>query len=547
MVSPGFAEISSAAICSEQSFHLGPAREHTFQQLLARAKEPLPTDGGELICLVAPPGGGKTFFLRHLQVSLEASGITSLFFETEPPVTGSLLRELARRLASWAPVTSEQEVNPPDSWDFLETIWPRVAEKIRARGERGVVLIIDDLEEFEPTGLVRGLSWLRALLSAPLRVMVGCAPGPVADDLARLPSALVVELPPLDDTAAEAAFYRFCTRPDEQTVRQLWETLSQKRNSLGEPAWQWPLWLALAGWYLSSPLVEAEADRRSEAVSRQAFNGERLRQEAAQLAAEVEPLCWHVLAACESRWGRGWVQACLGLLAISRGGLRESDLAAIAPKAAKLLEATAAKRAWEGDTWAQFCRCLPGWFVQRNSAPVWDFSHKLLRAAVKSRYLRDLQVRQRLHTFLAYHLRNMPAEDLLRQRELLFHLAWGDERSRTAQHLAGELCPTDKRAALIGLEAFVLSQAGEVPNPGVSWLASLLLEPSLTPAQIASLCTFLYEDFLSWISVQLDSASLRRLLEAIQQSLAEVLRYQPDNADWQAEQQKIAARLARIV
>jgi hypothetical protein len=351
----------------------------------------------------------------------------------------------------------------------------------------------------------------------------------------------VVELPPWEASAACNHVRWIWRKSLGELPNRLWELLTEKQNSLSQPAWQLPLWLTLAGEYLvgKAATISGAVDtgsRRSELPPEQEAN---LYEEAARLPPEVEPLCWHILGECERLLGRGWVHASLGLIAVSRRGLRESDLAALVPKTSRLLDPGTGKRAWEPDSWRRFLECLPGWFQQRTPEGTWDFCHKLLRAAVRNRYLRDIQLTERLHTFVAYHLRTMTEDDMLRQNELIFHLASGDDRARAALHLTSNLSPREKRATLLALETFVLVRAGEVPNPAVSWLVSLLLEPGLKPEDAASLCAFLYQEFLPWLGSQLDSASSRRILEAARQKMDELLRHHPEKADWRTQLEQI--------
>jgi hypothetical protein len=526
------------------STSLGPAREEVLRSIISFLLDPCEDFRGRLVCLLGPSGWGKTEMLRRLERSIQTQGLAPLFFEAEPPPGGSLLRHLARWLLARLAPTGGPKEELPDLGESLAGIWPRVAELLH-RDPAGKVplLFLDGLEEFEPTALFRNFEWLKTLLAAPSRIVVTCTPGPLAEELVSLSGVpvRVVELPPWEASAACNHVRWIWRKSLGELPNRLWELLTEKQNSLSQPAWQLPLWLTLAGEYLvgKAATISGAVDtgsRRSELPPEQEAN---LYEEAARLPPEVEPLCWHILGECERLLGRGWVHASLGLIAVSRRGLRESDLAALVPKTSRLLDPGTGKRAWEPDSWRRFLECLPGWFQQRTPEGTWDFCHKLLRAAVRNRYLRDIQLTERLHTFVAYHLRTMTEDDMLRQNELIFHLASGDDRARAALHLTSNLSPREKRATLLALETFVLVRAGEVPNPAVSWLVSLLLEPGLKPEDAASLCAFLYQEFLPWLGSQLDSASSRRILEAARQKMDELLRHHPEKADWRTQLEQI--------
>ncbi len=530
---------------------LGEAREGLLQRLLSFLSEPAQDHRGRLVCLLGPAGWGKSEFLRRLVHSIQARGGVPLLFEAEPPPSGSFLRSFARWLLDRvepAPVTQAKAVTLVEP---LEKIWPKVAEILRTHPpEKFPLLFLDGLEEFEPTALLRSYEWLRTLLGTPIRIVVTCTPGPVAEELISLSGVQVevMELPPWEASAARD-HVRWIWR--KYLVREfpdhLWEILTEKQTSLSQPAWQSPLWLTLAGEYLARKATSISGSTVPAGTAPSEWPSEQetqLREEAARLPADIEPLCWYILAECEGVLGRGWVHASLGLIAVSRRGLRESDLAALVPKTARLLDPSTGKRAWEPDSWTRLLECLPGWFKQRTPEAIWDFSHGLLRDAVRNRYLREVQLAERLHTFVAYHLRTVPEDDFLRQNELIYHLASGDDRARAAVHLTANLSPQEKLATLLGLETFVLSRASEVPNSAISWLVSLLLEPSLKPEQAASLCALLHQDFLPWLGGQLDSASSRRILEAARQKMEELVRHQPARPEWQSQLQELVQVLS---
>ena len=534
----------SAAPAGQGIPPLGAAREELLQRLVSFLLEPAEEPRSRLICLLGPPGWGKTEFIRRVGQWIQSRGAVPLLFEAEPPPAGSFLRNFARWLLAQVLPYQVTQQESSTLGEPLEKIWPKVAEILRAHPpEKYPLLLLDGLEEFEPTALVRSYEWLRSLLATPIRIVVTCTPGPVAEELISLSGveAEVIELPPWEASTARDHVRWIWRKYLQELPDRVWEILAEKQTSLSQPAWQLPLWLTLAGEYLARKATGISGGITPGIGPSQCPSDQetRLCEEAARLPADIEPLCWYILAECEGLLGRGWVQASLGLIAVSRRGLRESDLAALVPKTARLLDPSTGKRAWEPESWTRLLECLPGWFKQRTPEAIWDFSHGLLREAVRNRYLREVQLAERLHTFVAYHLRTVPEDDFLRQNELIYHLASGDDRARAAVHLTSELSPQEKLATLLGLETFVLSRASEVPNSAISWLVSLLLEPSLKPEQAASLCALLHQDFLPWLGGQLDSASSRRILEAARQKMEELVRHQPGRPEWQSQLQEL--------
>ncbi|MCS7237483.1 MAG: ATP-binding protein [Thermoguttaceae bacterium] len=533
---------SDSALCSAGP--LAPDRAALLERLLEEAES---FSGAQpaIVCIVGPDGSGKTDLTHRWIARLRDSGRKVLSYSTQPAPTGGFLRDLAENVCrELSSLLGEGAQPKADFVRPLGQLWAQVAQGLRQLGLGAVLwLVIDGLEDFESTELVRSTAFLRDLAAGPTYLLITCAPGPMADAVAQLPTARLVEIPPLRVEGAQEILRWIWEIYGLELPPAVAELLTGKGVPVYEPAWRLPLWVELAGRYLASEASRASSQSAGAAAGKSTQGVER---EAERLPPAIEPLCWYILERCEEAFGRGWIQACLGLLSLSRRGLRETDLAAVVPKAARLLEPTARRRNWEAGFWDNLTQLLPGWFTLRPGWRTWDFSHKLLRQAVVNRYLRDLQVRQRLHLFLAYHLQTLPEEDPLRRYELLFHLVKADDRARAAALLSNLPVGAEKLAVLLPLEHCIVTQAEEVPNPALSWLASLLLEPTLKPEQTASLCLFFHQDLIPWIQDQLDLISVRKLLEAARQSLSELLRLQPDRSDWAEQYQAIGEKLRSL-
>src|SRR5206468_2563138 len=119
----------------------------------------------------------------------------------------------------------------------------------------------------------------------------------------------------------------------------------------------------------------------------------------------------------ETTYGRPFAAATLTLLALSRFGLRESDLEAL----------LAGEVAWSSASFAAVRRALRAHLAARGKAGAWTFTHREGRRAAIERYAADPVLAKDRHQRIAAHLANLPEEDPLRQ-ETMYHLIEADDR-----------------------------------------------------------------------------------------------------------------------
>ena len=342
-----------------------------------------------LCCIEGDAGAGKSALFAHLAQELAKEPVLVLPHAAgigdQSSAVDAMLRRWIERLA--ATLGEPDPLAPPTPPPGGGMVWDEPAgealDKIfagllrRAAAERRVILVIDALEQFEPTPRARYLTWLpkpwplnvRLIATAEHVSRGGCGDPPrntmevtaaavtamavtaaavtaaavtaieatAAETLAARPDAVRWGLRPLiDDEAraiAEAVYARHHRSPNDDVLRVLLE----KRRPDGEPAAGNPLWLELALEELN--LLDADDFARAE----RAYAGtpdERLRQMvldvAGRLPPGVEELYGWMLDLAEERHGRAEAAALANLIALSRTGWQEFDLSRLMPAAAAL-------------------------------------------------------------------------------------------------------------------------------------------------------------------------------------------------------------------
>jgi hypothetical protein len=343
-----------------------------------------------------------------------------------------------------------------------------------AKGRR-VVLLLDALDRFERTPQAEQLTWLPAHLPANVRLIATAVTGPETAALARRPDFAVESLVALTkDEASEIAqsvYDRYHRQPNREAVR----VLGEKAGPDGSPAHGNALWLVSALEEMN--LLDGDDFRRAE-VGTEGTDEDRLHAmvvgEARAMPGDVEGLYARIFARAgrrvsdDPREGKALARAFAVAIALSRGGVRERDLAALIPGIARLLDPSGPTLAWDALAFASLRRALRAHLVRRGEDDRWDFHHRQARSAAERAYLPDAGTAKQIHALVADHLLGLPADDPLRESEVMYHLIHADAAEKAARLYAGGLTP----GGLAGCQETLARHALEAE--GLAWVTGLL-------------------------------------------------------------------------
>ncbi|HVO83102.1 MAG TPA: DUF4062 domain-containing protein [Syntrophobacteria bacterium] len=375
-----------------------------------------------------------------------------------------LLRRWCARLSS---VTGEADRSDEllDS-DQLKTFFHQLLTKASAR--QRVVLLVDALDQFERTPAALHLTWLPPAAEWPANVLLAATaiPGTESGSL-EARGAKVVELPPVLRDEARGIATNICGRWHKKLPEAVLTALIDKRLPGGERASENPLWLTVA----VNELLVLDAD---DFALRAGFTGsaeERLVHLLVRVVESLPPTAGaaygYVFERIEATYGRPFVGAALTLLALSRFGLRESDLEAV----------LAGELAWSSASFAAVRRALRAHLAARGKAGAWTFTHREGQRAAVERYAGDPAVATARHRRIAAHLGNLPKEDPLR-RETMYHLIEADDRPAAVEYFRRATEGEELSAAFDTLrEALV----GSDSDRALSFAVSLLGDPDQAP------------------------------------------------------------------
>jgi hypothetical protein len=425
-------------------------REETIETLLNIAHSPIAEGAVWGACVSGPPGSGKTALFAELHKNLGGdSNIVLLSNASGATIRGSSIDSMLRR---WiAELVAFLGVNNPLTKNVtVEDVDFAFASLLEnASLNKRVVLLIDALNQFEPTPRAKYLTWLPKIPPANARLIATTLPCIEAERLAVLPGVSTMELPPVTAVSAQKIAQSIFKRWHVPWSEDVWRILTKKTLSNRTAAVGNPLWTILAVEQLA--LLDADDFARAE----QNFATERdpqkrlskLRCELAELLPPDLPgLYASILKHAEKIHGVTPVRAFVCAIALSRHGWRESDLQGLLLPLSQILDGSHTLP--KGCLYESLSR--PGKMLLEDSgsytshsAPLaevavirrtfrsnlilrnefqWDFFHAEARASVL-RYLNlNTDLEASVHRAFAKLLFEQRRDDPVRCDELMFHL-----------------------------------------------------------------------------------------------------------------------------
>jgi len=354
-----------------QRFVLG-SRQPVWNELRHHAES---TGGNGYLCLTGAAGSGKSALLgKFCQDYREAHPqdlVIPHFVGASPGSTDvrRTLRRLCRELMTGAGLTAEIPEDP----EKLRVAFAEILKKSSAR--KRVVILLDAINQFDPTTQLAGWSWLPEELPATARIILSTLDGPALDTLRqRRQPPRSVELQPLDAPDREAIIREFLHRYRKSM------TDAQRAALLAKADAGTPLYLLVA-------LEELRTLGTYEEIT----------DRIAQLPPDTRALFIWILKRLEDddgfrdasgrKIGRELVSRFVSLLGASRHGLSQQELVELLSPGDP-----------QGNV-AALAQLLRPYLMQRGE--LLDFYHGQFREAAEQNYLAEQDERLHAHQVLA--------------------------------------------------------------------------------------------------------------------------------------------------
>ena len=511
-------------------------RDFTGRLVLLEQLGAMAQGGGDCwaACLTGAPGTGKSAVIAELHHRLSgdpellllanAAGGTARGAQVE-----AMLQRFIAELAAALGLRSDPLPERP-SPEQLDEIFTSLLGQVAQ--QRPVVVLLDAIDQFEPTSRARQLTWLPPPQRWPAgaRLIATGIAGTASVALGQLPGVEMIPLPPLEPADGEEIARLVWARYHRQVNPDVLQVLAGKRLADGNPAAGNPLWLTLALEQIN--LIDADDFARAERdYDHISGGGERLRallvDTAARMPAEVPALYGWLLEQTEKTYGAERARAFAVLIALSRNGWRERDLLALMQHLPGTSELAL----------ASLRRGFRAHVAWRGAAGQLDFFHAQMRQAVRDRALGDAAEERAWHRAMAGHLEALPLNDPLRNSELMVHLIAADEPLRAAQLLGSDSISFQSFGGLEGavqaIAQYLVEAEEQEPNPHLSWVCGLLGQRDLADDRVAKLAHRFLFDVRDAVAHSTRLSTRKQLVGTAQQTLIRLVQVDPANTEWQ--------------
>ncbi len=267
-------------------------------------------------------------------------------------------------------------------------------------GQR-LVIIIDAVDQLSSATGETPWEIIPDNLNSKCCMIVSCT-----DSFPVAPTSSIIDLGGLDNDSKTVATKRILGYHRKELDETVLSAIVSKRNSCN------PLYLSL----LIQRLLMMNYSDFSD-ISKKGGNSIAISQHQVQIIQEtpetLDELCVHLIEIASRNIDADFVLQVLSYIALSKHGLRESDLKNLCIKKNKM---------WKSLDFSRLYLYLRCFFVTRQDGR-YDFTHISIRNGIAKR----ISDRSEIHKDLLVHLDSLDIQDVVRKHEILYHAANANE------------------------------------------------------------------------------------------------------------------------
>uniref|UniRef100_A0A6B2KWF4 NACHT domain-containing protein n=1 Tax=Arcella intermedia TaxID=1963864 RepID=A0A6B2KWF4_9EUKA len=330
------------------------------------------------LVIVGQPGSGKTSLVSYFANNYaktkqgDPNTLVLVHFVGAAPGSTSIRHTLSRLIQEIGNFFNFSTEKIPEDFKELQTLFSSYMEKLGADQTRKLVLILDALNQLDPTNHAHSLDWLPETFPVNVRTIVSVLPGNVYDVLTRRKR---------EEVSVEALTQEEKSEIVKQTLWQYRKKLEAdqlalllKKEDSGKPLY----------------LIVACEELRVFGVF------EKVKEKILKMAPTVPLLFEEVLRRLETDLDKDLVIRTLSFLTCSQSGLLETELLS-------LLGSRKDHYPLPQSTWSRIHRSLENYLrpAGESGEGVLDFFHRQMPKAVSRMYLQDKKFFEHIHSELA--------------------------------------------------------------------------------------------------------------------------------------------------
>jgi len=364
----------------------------------------------QLLMMQGEAGSGKSGLLCKVMDEIETQCLL-LPFSCGISSRSSLAENMLRYFINILCENLELEDDSENLTKFQE-LKDRFTELLlSACAKTRVVAVVDALDQLAGSDEARRMLWISGRLPENFRLLCSIIDGPETEAVKQL-GGEVRPMPPINKEDEAAIIHGIAERYHKQISSAVVEHILQKQTPDGSHAARNPLYLSL----ITQDLVmmdRYELDTVQKYMEGGASQPEALakfmRERIDKTPGDPEGAYLAILDRLEKLIGKDFVRGVCGMIAISRSGLRESDMEGAFRKL---------KMNFNPADFSWLRQMMRGHFSQGDMQQ-WDFSHQSLRRALRKKMPEELK---RLNNGIVAHFVNVMAQDDFALREIMHHL-----------------------------------------------------------------------------------------------------------------------------
>lgn len=460
-------------------------REEQINEMKTLALSP----GNGICAFQAVSGWGKSALMSKLYEELCADSCKKIVLFHSVGITErsySVLEMLQRFTYEMSSILNRSYTEPVVGADsFAETIYRSYSDCVDEATASGykVIVLIDDFDNLAPSGEYDHFYFMFNTARYVLTV---------SEDIRFTPDGLSVTQRKISGLSEEESREILTAVLDEtggKTVDAETMDLLMSIRGVDDFSYRSPLWLILC----CDMLLSLDCDdfiimRKSDSYVNefiQSFSGN-----AGDLFAQL-------LTRVFKYFGQEFTVGVLGLLSVSRSGLRESDLAALIHN-------------WSPLKFAQLRRWLRNVVVEVGEDKQWDIQFKSLKDTLTDIW-GDEQTAY-LHYILGGYLNSLPDSDYMKISENIFHLMRGNMKQTASCYLSS--LPEDHHRSVV---SSLVSELKRFPA-AVNWIADLV-DCRNNEEELVQLCSFLIYSLNDSLKIDSSFELRRTFLHAVAEKI----------------------------